>query len=196
MQWDAPAWVVVATDYQADSIAQRRLDNLGLDARLFVVRRTLPANRVRPATHVLEPAFPGYLIVRCAPHERDLLRRDYKHGIDGPLTAVGDATKPALLPDLAMLEMLRLGALNLHAQEDGMLLGEVTGDGSLRPVPRPDEPVPDLTGETLLVADPDSPFAGFSGECMRSGPDRVVILLRLLGADRRVALPRAAVRRA
>lgn len=195
MQWDAPAWVVVATDYQADSIAQRRLDNLGLDARSMQVRRRIPANRVRPATHHHEPAFPGYLIVRLAPHERHMARQDYKHGIVGPLTAVGQPNAPAILPDTAMLALLAEVAVNAWCGVPH-LLGEIGDDGRLRPVARPEEVLPDLTGEVLEVADADHPFAGLRGECMRSGSDRVVLLLRLIGAERRVTVARSAVRQA
>lgn len=196
VQWNAPAWVVVATDYQADSTAQRRLDSFGLDARQFLVRRHCPATRVRPAAYIIEPAFPGYLIVRAAPHEAHWLRKDYKHGIQGPLTAVGDASRPAILPDIAMAALIAMGQTHLHISSGGSFLGEIASDGTLRRVPAEEPPPPDYTGATLEVVDPDHPFAGLAGECMRSGRDRVVLLLKLIGSERRVTVARSAVRRA
>jgi hypothetical protein len=195
VQWRSPAWLVVAVGYQQDATAQRRLDALGLDARLFTVRRRLAATRVRPGSNIDEPAFPGYLIVRAAPHERDLIGRDYKHAIDGVLTAVGQPTVPAILSDHAMLGLLAIATRNRHAGSDS-LLGEISEDGTLRPIAPPDQQPVDLTGETLLVVDEDSPLAGFRGECLRSAADRVVLLMRLLGGERRVTVDRSAVRRA
>lgn len=195
VQWTGPAWLVVAVEHQADEKARSRLHDLGLDPRLFLIRRHIPATRVRPAAITLDPAFPGYLIVRAAPADRELMRRDYKRGIIGPLTAVGQPTKPALLPDEAMLALIAIAARNRHAGSD-CLLGEIAHDGTLQPIPEPHDPLPDLTGEALLVVDPDSPIAGMVGACMRSAADRVVLLLQLLGADRRVTVARSAVRRA
>ena len=193
-QWRHPAWCVLATEYQADSTAADYADTHGFDARLFMVRRSLPATRARPASSVHEPAFPGYLLIRLAPHDPlHLLRRDSRHGIVGLLHAVGQPDRPALLPDLAMLALLDMAARNAWTG-DPMLLGQIDVEGRLVAVPRPAEVAPDLAGETLLIE--DHPWlTGMRGECLRSGRDRVTLLLRLLGGEREVTLARGAVRR-
>lgn len=188
------AWIVVATEYRAEADAARYLDHHGFDARQFLVQTRRPALGKRPASWATEHAFPGYLIVRLHPTDPlHWLRPDSRNGVAGWLHAVGAADAPATLPDATMLALLDMAARNAWTGET-LLLGQIDLDGRLVAVPRPAEAAPDLTGETLLVE--DHPWlAGMRGECLRSGRDRVTLLLRLLGGEREVTLARAAVRR-
>lgn len=183
--------VVVATEYQQDAAARRRLDDLGIDARCFAVRRTIPATKARPAAFTTEPAFPGYLLVRLHPPERSLIRRDYKHGIVGLLTAVG-SDRPAVVPDTAMAKLLDLATTNAWTG-DPHVLGQLDAHGRLTPVPKPGQPFEDWTDQELEVV--DHPWlVGLTGRCVWSGRDRVAVLLSILGGDRRVEFHRDAVR--
>lgn len=184
----------MATEYQADSTARAYLDDHGFDARLFLVQRRVRANAVRPAALMVEPAFPGYLIVRLAPTDPlHRLRRDSRHGIDQLLTAVGHPDRPAFLSDEAMLALLDLAEQNLWTGTNN-LLGQIGEDGRLRPVPQPHEPLEDLTGEELEISGHPL-LSGLRGECVRSGPERVTLLLRTLGMERRIVAQRDQVRR-
>ena len=187
----APAWVVCATDYQADAAALRYLTDAGFDARSYLVQTQQPALGKRPAYIRTEPAFPGYLLIRLGPDDpRHLIRKDSRNGVEGLLSAVGSQA-PAILPDAAVLVLIDMAEANRHAGYP--ILGRIDDGGRLRPIPRPNEPVPDWTDQTLTVV--DHPFAsGLTGTCIHSGRDRVILLLELLGGTRRVELSRSAVR--
>lgn len=191
---DQPAaWVVVAAEYQADADAALYLRRHGFDCRQFLVQTWRPALGRRPSGWGTEAAFPGYLIVRLFPEdELHHLRADSRNGIAGWLHAVGAPDTPAVLPDLAMWTLLSLAEANAWTTERS-LLGRIGDRGILALVPKPSEMFPDITGAELEIA--DHPYlAGFRGECLRSGPERVVVLLRLLGGERRVTVGRDAVR--
>lgn len=186
------AWIVVATEYQADTDAARHLAKHGFDARQFLVRSYHSALGKRPAFLANEPAFPGYLIVRLHPTDPlHCLRADSRHGLAGWLHAVGAPDTPAVLPDLAMAVLLEMAAKNTWTGEDA-LLGQVDERGRLVPVPSLHAPAPDFSGLEVEIV--DHPWlAGLRGTCLHSGRDRVVVLLSLLGTSR-VEVDRDSVR--
>lgn len=187
------AWIIVETYHRADADAATFLDSHGFDARRFLVEIYRPSLGKRPAAWVRESAFPGYLIVMVHPGDPiHHLRDDIKTGIAGWVRAIGADQGPAVLPDLAMWTLLSLAEANAWTTERS-LLGRIGDRGNLAPVPKPSEMFPDITGAELEIADHPH-LAGFRGECLRSGPERVVVLLRLLGGERRVTVGRDAVR--
>lgn len=170
-------WHVVATEWQAEAQAQRAINDLDpcFDARLFLVAEREPGTRLRPSRTKIRPAFPGYLIVRWAegdPWRR--IRKDSRLGIAGVLHAVGQPDVPAVLPDVAM----------------AALLDRVDPASGYLDAAEPEAPE-DLTGAQVEVA--AGWLAGLRGLCRRSGAERAVVLLSMLGGEREVVVPRASV---
>lgn len=187
----AAHWRVVATEYQAERQALAYLHTLGFDARMFVVVIERPATPHRPARTDSEPAFPGYLLTRFAlsdPWHR--IRTDSRTGVAGILRAVGSATSPAILPDLGMALLLA------NARDDGQgvhTLGRIDARGGFHHAIEPPPPE-DYTGEELAIS--GHPWLdGLTGICVRSGPERVRLLLSILGGQREVEVPRAVVQK-
>lgn len=171
-------WHVVAVEYQADGLAALSIANISpaFDVRTFWVEEHQPRTALRPARTLLTLAFPGYLIVRWDAQSDPWQRIRRARGVAGILTGAGQPDRPAILPDLAVAILLS------RCDERGVLDA------------RQPEPLEDYSGEELEVA--DHPWlGGLTGICVRSGADRVKILLSFLGGEREVELTRAAVRR-
>lgn len=187
------AWVVVATEYQSEGDAALFLESHGFEVRQFLIETRRPALGKRPAYWAKEPAFPGYLIVWVQPGDPiHYLRADSRNGIAGWLHAVGDPEQPAAMPNDGMAWLLTRCVENAWAGEP-YLLGRVQDGGRLSRVPLPAEAVPDLSGLEIEIA--DHPWlSGSRGACLQSGTERVVMLLSMLGAERKVTVRRDAVR--
>lgn len=131
------------------------------------VRRLLPAG-VRQR---IEPLFPRYLFIRLDDTEQSWAPIRSTRGVAG-LVHFGATRLPTPVPDALVDDLLE----------------RVAADG-LIDLPSEREFAPN---ERVVVA--TGAFAGLDAVFQaRSGPERVVVLLALLGAERSIELPDAAV---
>ena len=158
-------WLCVMTEFGQEKVAERAVRDLGLCTWL---PKHFTGGRERPL-------FPAYLFAQAD------LAADPWQGIfrqPGVSTVVGTyRERPAIVPGAAL----------------AVLWADCAANGVIYPkadVPRaPLPPIP--PGAEVTVA--TGAFAELRGICQRCAGDRVTILLRILGREARVTMPRSAV---
>ena len=165
-----PEWHVVSTEFQAETLAQQSVSELGFATLLPLIRRRTEATKARPARTTTTPAFPGYLFAAWLPDAKwGRIRR--AKGVDAVLMRVG-VDAPAVVP-----------AAFLAAMRDRMDHAGVLLDLSV-----PDL-LPALEARTW-VRIIRGPLAGQLAFVEWSTEDRVALLLEVLGGERRAKLRR------
>lgn len=164
-------WYAIYCKPRQDARAVLHLLNQGFEAFRPLAR--LRQRRAHGLQYRVESLFPRYVFIRLADAGQSWAPLRSTRGVSGLVRIGGD--RAATVPE-ALIENLRARMAN-----DGWIDLD-----SARPF-QPREPV-------VVV---DGAFAGLDAvfEC-ESGTDRVIVLLNLLGASRRVALPKQAVARA
>lgn len=165
-----PLWHVIATEYQAERLAQQSIEGLGFTTCLPLIRRRTEATKARAARTITFPAFPGYLFAAWSagsPWQRAKRVR----GVAGVLTGIG-MDLPASVPAAFM----------------GALLARMGPDGVLEDLSVPDI-LPALDAMTWARIT-RGPLAGKIALVEWSTEERVGLLLEVLGGERRAKLRR------
>lgn len=161
---NAPAWYVAATESGQEDLARGECGQRGIQTFLPLVRRIRELRDGR-RLRVIEKAFPGYLFVLVA-ERADWHQLKRCRGIGGVLHAVGDAERPARVPQQVMTELLVAGGKS----------------GILESLSAP----PDLprveVGQRVVIT--SGLFAGQAGTCEWSAAQRVSVLLQAIGLGR------------
>ncbi len=165
----AKKWYVVYCKPRQEDVARRNLEHQAFETYLPRVRQR--RRRLNRRVMVIEPMFPRYLFVRLD-RERDNW---------GPIRSTLGVTSlvrfgqfPAPVPD-NLIEILR-------ERED---------EQGVQELPSPEW----RRGDTLRIA--EGSMAGYEGIFLaRSGKDRVVVLLDIMGQQARVQVGEDAVERA
>lgn len=163
-------WHVVATEYQAERLAQQSIHELGYRTLLPLIRRRTEPTKARPARTILTPVFPGYVLAAWdagAPWTR--VRR--AKGVASVLTGVG-IESPAILPDAFI----------------AALVSRMDGDNVVQDLSVPDL-LPALPVMTAVMIR-SGPLAGQRGIVEWSTEERVALLLHVLGGYRRAQMRR------
>lgn len=166
----APIWHVVASEYQAEKLAQQSIQEIGFGTLLPLIRRRTEPTKARPARTVLSPLFPGYVFAAWDGSANWAKARRAK-GVASVLTAVG-SDSPAVVP-LLFIEALRARMDDQHVLQDLSV---------------PDL-LPALPAMTAVVIR-SGPLAGQRGIVEWSTEERVALLLHVLGGYRRAQLRR------
>lgn len=166
-------WFCVATHPGQDFVAAASIARLGRLCFLpLFVEHPAPSQINRPRPPVIAPLFPGYQFVAF---NRD---RDRWTDIAMARGVKTLFTSPTLRPIPAPAGVVE--AIIARAGVDGLI------DDQRRVVTAP---IP--AGAAVTIT--EGPLAGFEGICARSGPDRVTVLLRLMG-ETQTTVARSAVR--
>lgn len=161
-------WYCVQTKPRAEARALENLERQAFECLLPRIRRPAPVARLRRQKTVIEPLFPRYLFLRADPHAQSLAPIRSTTGVIG---LVRFANQPARVPE-DIIDRLRLDA---------------DPDGVIQPVPTRFHP-----GDAVRIV--DGPFLGLPAVyAQASGEQRAIVLLQLLGSERRIMLPRDAL---
>jgi transcriptional antiterminator RfaH len=159
-----PYWAAARLQLHRESLALNFLKVRGFDTFLLRIRecRMVRGRRLM----ITPPLFPGYAFIGIE------LQWHAARWTPGVSSLVMDGERPARVPDADIAE--------LRARErDGFVV-------------LPKQPAPKSSlhpGDRLRVR--NGPFTGSFGLCAGMAPrDRVLVLLQMLGAERKVAFPR------
>jgi len=171
---EAPAWHVLATDFQAEDLAAASLLALGFQRFLPRVRVSVPATESRPARIEIQVAFPGYLFALWAPSDRwDRVKA--AKGVAHILAPVGDPDVPATVPTAFVEAMLAV------ASPTGVLSDEWAPDVRyLRP-----DVLPEIAANSFVRV-LKGPLSGRIALCEQSRENRVALLYEIMGGQRRI----------
>ena len=156
-----PRWYVLRTKAGEERKAHEQLSLLSTDVLLPLVKvRVRRWSRLVPS---VAPLFPCYLFALLV-FERDYAQLRYTRGLRGPVLF---GAQPAVMPD--------------------RIIGELKQRCAGGPVELPRHPLLPSGRVTVI----DGPFREFEGIFERhlSGPERVAILLSVMGREARVVLP-------
>ncbi len=161
-------WYCVQTKPRSEIRALEHLERQQFECLLPRIRRPARASRTHRLSSVIEPLFPRYLFVHADPSRQSLAPIRSTCGVIG---LVRFANQPARVPD-QIIERLCL---------DG------GPDGVIEPAPITFRP-----GDAVRII--EGPFHGLSAIYTQpSGEQRALVLLTLLGSERRVQVPAAAL---
>lgn len=161
-------WYCVQTKPRTEARALENLERQAFECLLPRIRRPAPVARLRRQKTVVEPLFPRYLFLRADPHAQSLAPIRSTTGVIG---LVRFANQPAQVPDDIVAR------LRLDADPEGVI-------EPVRAEFRPGDPV-------RIV---DGPFLGLPAVyAQASGEQRTIVLLQLLGSERKIMLPRDAL---
>lgn len=156
-------WYVMYTKPRLEALAVENLERQ--QYRVFYPKACVRKRRSSGIAEVVEPLFPRYLFVRLESGVDDFSKLRSTKGCIDLVKFGGKATPvPAALVDLIQRQLADDGLLHL----DGL------------------NPLPEV-GSRVQVA--DGPFEGLMATiAQHKGTDRVLVLLNVLGGDRRVVL--------
>lgn len=161
-------WYCVEAERARETEVRDRLEDQGFAAFLPLVIALRP---VRPGVMQAKaiPAFPGYLFARFDT-ARDRWRSIvFTRGVKGLFSSAPD--RPTPVPQRQMEQLIAMGYD--------------------RPIA--EDPRPALINAGAKVRVIDGPFAGHDGVCLWDDRKRVALLFDLLGGQRQITVPRAAV---
>jgi len=161
-------WYLVHTKPQKERVAKENLERQGYPFYLPLARQT--RRRKGRWLDVIEPLFPRYLFVRLGAGHDSFRSVRYTTGVQN---LVCFSEKPAVVPDSVVNSLMRA------ADPD-------TGLHDLNaPVFEP--------GKAVVID--SGPLAGVQGILLaKTGEDRVIVLLNMLGKENRVAIEHDLVR--
>lgn len=158
-------WYLLRTKAGQERGAHGQVSRLTVDVLLPLVK--VPVRRWNQMVESVVPLFPCYMFARFE-MEREYARLRYTRGLRGVVSFGG---QPVVVP--------------------APIVGELKQRCAAGPVELPKRPL--LSGERVRVV--DGPLREFEGifEKYLSGPERVAILLLVIGTGARVVLPASMV---
>ena len=165
------AWYVVSTEWQSERLAATAARDLGFQTFLPLIRRRIPATRLRAERTETVPAFPGYLFALWSEGDCWQRLRQDRH-VASILTEIGNPLVPAQVPAGAMMVLLSRGGIT----------------GVINDLTVPELLPPLGVGEEARIT--RGTLEGQRGIVEWSSDERVALLFEIMGGKRRVTMRR------